>query len=263
MEITDKRIDAGKAFDWGRASKEYAQYRDIYPAVFYEKIAERGLCVQGQRILDLGTGTGVLPRNMYSYGAKWVGTDISPQQIEQAKAMATQQQQDIDYYCMSAEDISFPTQSFDVITACQCFWYFDYDKVLPKLMRILKEDGKLLFLYMAWLPYEDKIAGESERLVLKYSPTWSGAGEYMHPITLPAVVYEEFETVAHEEYTLDIPFTRETWNGRMKACRGVGASLSTEEVEAWEAEHRLLLEQIAPAAFKVKHYAALLEMKRK
>lgn len=263
MEITDKRIDAGKAFDWGRASKEYAQYRDIYPAVFYEKIAERGLCVQGQRILDLGTGTGVLPRNMYSYGAKWVGTDISPQQIEQAKAMATQQQQDIDYYCMSAEDISFPTQSFDVITACQCFWYFDYEKVLPKLMRILKEDGKLLFLYMAWLPYEDKIAGESERLVLKYSSTWSGAGEYMHPITLPAAVYEEFETVAHEEYTLDIPFTRETWNGRMKACRGVGASLSAEEVEAWEAEHRLLLEQIAPAAFKVKHYAALLEMKRK
>ena len=38
MEITDNRIDAGKAFDWGRTSKEYAKYRDIYPKEFYQKI---------------------------------------------------------------------------------------------------------------------------------------------------------------------------------------------------------------------------------
>ena len=29
MEITDNRIDAGKAFDWGKTSEEYAKYRDI------------------------------------------------------------------------------------------------------------------------------------------------------------------------------------------------------------------------------------------
>lgn len=28
MDITDSRIDAGKAFDWGRTSKDYAKYRD-------------------------------------------------------------------------------------------------------------------------------------------------------------------------------------------------------------------------------------------
>ena len=68
VKITNKNIDAGNAFDWGRTSKDYAKYRDIYPSVFYEKIAERGLCVANQRVLDLGTGTGVLPRNMYTYG---------------------------------------------------------------------------------------------------------------------------------------------------------------------------------------------------
>ena len=83
MEIKDSRIDAGKAFDWGRTSKEYARYRDIYPEKSYRKVIDRGLCVKGQRVLDLGTGTGVLPRNLYSYGAEWTGTDISPEQIEQ------------------------------------------------------------------------------------------------------------------------------------------------------------------------------------
>ena len=77
MDITDSRIDGGKAFDWGRTSVDYAKYRDIYPEEFYQRIAGRGLCRDGQRVLDLGTGTGVLPRNMYRFGAKWTGTDIS------------------------------------------------------------------------------------------------------------------------------------------------------------------------------------------
>ena len=65
MDIKDSRIDAGKAFDWGKTSEFYAKYRDIYPDIFYQKVADRGLCVDGQKVLDLGTGTGVLPRNMY------------------------------------------------------------------------------------------------------------------------------------------------------------------------------------------------------
>ena len=57
MEIKDRRIDAGKPFDWGRSSKEYARFRDIYPEEFYRKIVDRKLCISGQRVLDLGTGT--------------------------------------------------------------------------------------------------------------------------------------------------------------------------------------------------------------
>ena len=31
MELKNSYIDAGKAFDFGRVSRDYAQYRDIYP----------------------------------------------------------------------------------------------------------------------------------------------------------------------------------------------------------------------------------------
>lgn len=183
MDIKDSRIDGGKAFDWGRVSRDYAKYRDIYPEEFYQKIVSRGLCVQGQRVLDLGTGTGVLPRNMYRFGADWVGTDISENQIGQAKRLS--EGMDIEYRTVSAEDIDFPDNSFDVITACQCFWYFRHEKLVQGFRRILKPGGKILILYMAWLPFEDDIAGESEKLVLKYSPEWSGAGETPHPIFIP------------------------------------------------------------------------------
>ena len=263
MEITNDRIDGGKPFDWGKASKDYAKYRDIYPEQFYKRIVDRGLCIKGQNVLDLGTGTGVLPRNLYRYGATWTGTDISAEQIEQAQRLARDGNMNITFLAVPAERIAFPRASFDVITACQCFWYFDHELVCPKLAELLKADGKLLILYMAWLPFEDKIAGQSEELVLKYSPTWSGAGETRHPIRIPDAAYDYFEVEAHEEYDLMVPFTKESWHGRMKACRGIGASLTEEAIAAWDFEHRDLLDRIAPERFEVLHYAAFMILRKR
>lgn len=261
MNISDKKIDGGKPFDWGRTSADYARYRDIYPQEFYDKIIKRGLCTCGQSVLDLGTGTGVLPRNMHRYGAKWVGTDISENQIEQAKRLSNGM--DIDYRVDSAETIEFLPNSFDVVTACQCFWYFKPEILVPKLLKIMKKDGRLLILYMAWLPNEDKIAGESERLILKYNPQWNGAGEWVHPIDIAPEYLKDFELAYHEEYRLNVHFTRESWHGRVKACRGIGASLTEKEIAKWEAEHKAMLQKIAPDEFNVLHYAALAELKIK
>ena len=260
MLITNENIDSGKAFDWGRTSGDYAKYRDIYPNEFYERIVKRGLCISGQKVLDIGTGTGVLPRNMYKYGAEWIGTDISENQILQAEKLSSGM--NISYYVIPTEKLDFPDNSFDIITACQCFWYFDHEKVMSDFYRMLKPDGRILVLYMAWLPYEERIAGESERLILKYNPHWNGAGETVHPIFIPECYRKFFELVYHEEYPLKVRFTRESWNGRLKACRGIGASLSEGEIFAWEQEHKKMLSETAPPEFDILHYSAIAELKK-
>lgn len=50
-----------------------------------------------------------------------------------------------------------------------------------------------------------------------------------------------------------MPFARESWRGRTRACRGVGATLAPAEVAAFDAEHQPLLERLAPENFHVLH----------
>jgi hypothetical protein len=63
MEIKNKSIHGGNAFDWGRTSSDYAKYRDIYPPMFYEdEYEERGKrstksCLQKSLQKNLRSGT--------------------------------------------------------------------------------------------------------------------------------------------------------------------------------------------------------------
>ncbi len=101
--ISNPNFDHGKGFDWGNASKDYAKYRDVYPEEFYQRIIDLGLCIKGQTALDLGTGTGVLPRNFYRYGAEWTGADVSENQIREATRLAAESDMKIRFITASAE----------------------------------------------------------------------------------------------------------------------------------------------------------------
>ncbi len=70
-----------------------------------------------------------------------------------------------------------------------------------------------------------------------------------------------FDLVMRDEFYVNVQFTRNSWHGRMRACRGVGASLNEEELKSWDREHRELLERIASEHFDVKHYIAIAELK--
>ncbi|MBR3934570.1 MAG: class I SAM-dependent methyltransferase [Clostridia bacterium] len=260
MEIINKNIDHGKAFDWGKVSKDYGKYRDIYPEEFYKRIVDLGLCINGQKVLDLGTGTGVIPRNMYKYGAKFIGTDISENQI--AEAIELSKGTDIEYLVSSAENIDFSSESFDVVTACQCFMYFDKNVVLPKIHNILKENGHFLILFMAWLPFESKIASKSEELVLKYNSAWTGGGMTRYKLKKPKWSEPLFDVENAITCVINVKFTRETWHGRIVACRGIGASSLTDEEKAeFSKEHMEYLKNV-PETFDIPHYITILDLKK-
>ena len=50
MELA--HIDHGRPFDWGRASADYARWRDIYPPEFFRPLTERALAARDGLDID-------------------------------------------------------------------------------------------------------------------------------------------------------------------------------------------------------------------
>ncbi len=256
-------VDNGAAFDWGRASEDYAKFRDIYPPEFLSMYTDKGLCLSGQSCLDLGTGTGVIPRNLYKFGATWTGADIAENQIAHAKRLAAENGMNITFIVAPAEETGLPNDTFDVVNATQCFFYFDKAKVLPEIARMLKPRGKFIITSMMWLPHESDIATQSESLVRKYNPVWTGGGFTKIKYDVPEWSKELFNCNGIYDYDMDITFTRESWHGRILACRGIGAStLSPEENSAFEQEHTAYMQSL-PESFTIPHWAIMLEFELK
>jgi ubiquinone/menaquinone biosynthesis C-methylase UbiE len=95
------------------------------------------------KILDIGCATGnflskiqKINKNLDLYGI-----DSSKKMIDIAKSKF----KNIKFYNLSAEDIDFPSNYFDVITIIETFHHLqDQNIVLEKISKILKQDGILL-----------------------------------------------------------------------------------------------------------------------
>lgn len=247
-------IDNGNEFDFGRTSEDYAKFRDIYPKNMYDKLIVFGIGKKGQKILDLGSGTAVLPVNMYHTGAEFTATDISENQIEFGRKIAKERKLDnINFKVCSAENTGFEDNTFDVVTAVQCFQYFNADKATKEIRRVLKPDGLFCKIFMDWLPFEDEVIGEMENLVLKYSPDWNGCSFEKFRYSYPDWAENGFIIETIHSYDVGLEFSKEEWIGRIKSCRGVGASLSKERITEFENEYRKRLEKYDTDLLKLKH----------
>ena len=252
-----ENIDRGGAFDFGKTAAEYAKYRDIYPAELYKRLYALGIGKAGESWLDLGTGTGVLPLNMYKYGAKIIGTDISEEQIDCAKKLADERGAVIEFFAVPAENTGFADSSFESITAAQCFWYFDREKIISEIKRLIKPNGVFAKIYMTYL-LDDEIAKKSHTLVKQLNKNWTPAASgsedmYNHP----------FPDGRLDIFECSIPFTRETWHGRMLACRGTTASMDADTLARWNALHTEMLRGY-PENFTIRHkvYIASYEIRK-
>lgn len=246
-------IDHGRPLDWGKTSADYAEHRPGPPDSYYGRLAELGIGRPGQRILDLGTGTGVLARRFAAQGATVAGIDISPGQIETARRLAGRDRVEVDFRVAPAERVPHPDASFDAITANQAWLYFDRPRTVAELKRLLAPGGVFMNSGFSWLPRADAIARRTEEVVLAHNPQWT-TGDWSGEIPeRPAWSVNDFRVRAWFFYDEAIPFTRDTWRGRMRACRAIGASLAPDEVARFDRALAEVLAREAPERFSVLH----------
>jgi 2-polyprenyl-3-methyl-5-hydroxy-6-metoxy-1,4-benzoquinol methylase len=257
------KIDNAREFEWSKTTDDYSTYRTEYPQSLFNILTASGVGLPGQRILDLGTGTGALAIGLARQGAEVTGLDISASQISAAKKLAQQQCLQIKFVAAAAEDMNFDSSSFEVVTAAQAWIYFDTAVVLPKILRLLNHDGCLVLTHVQWLPHKDEIARETERLILKYNPGWTGAGYKGDIRPMFNSVKGDFDLKTFHVMNELIEFTRDSWRGRIRACRATGATLNPTDLAHFDEDHAQVLEQIAPEKFGILHQLAVHILVRK
>lgn len=234
--------------DFGKAAEDYAIYRKGFPNSFFKRLLQEGIGKAGQRILDLGTGTGTLARGFAKQGAEVTGLDIAPELIEQARMLGEWEGVRVTYILSKAESVHLEPAQFDVITAGQCWLWFDGPAAAKESMRLLKPGGFLVIAHFCYLPRMGNVAARTEELILKYNSAWPLAGSdgryekwraHMEPAG--------FRNIRAYFYNEEVPFTHEEWRGRIRACNGVLALRDDAKIQTFDKELAELLREEFPS----------------
>ncbi|MHC4262516.1 MAG: class I SAM-dependent methyltransferase [Planctomycetota bacterium] len=251
----DRMRDFGAAVDFGRTADDYQRFRAGFPERFFASIADRSWIAPGQRALDLGTGTGTVARGLARRGLSVTGLDPAPHMVERARELDTRIGVEVEYRVGRAEDVDVPDGTLDLVTAGQCWHWFDGPRTAAEVARVLRPGGRVIVAHFDWLPLPGNVVEAAESLMLAHNPKWALAGSTgLYPDWFEHLAGAGFESLESFSFDIDQPYSHEAWRGRIRASSGVSASLSREGSERFDREHaRLLHERFPEDPLSVPH----------
>lgn len=233
--------------DFGKTVQDFGRHRAGFPESLFDRLAGFGVGLSGQRVIDLGTGTGALARELAKRGCSVTGVDISAELIEAAKRLDEAAGVKAEYREGNAEDTGLDSGIADVVTAAQCWHWFNGTAVAREVTRLLKPDGKIAIIQFDWLPLADSVVAHTEDLIRAHNPEWDlHGGNGIHPSYFSDLDEARFREIESFSYDVSVPYTHEGWRGRIRSSAGVGGSLPPEKASRFDIEHAALLKSRFP-----------------
>ena len=221
--------------DFGSTAADYARHRVGFPEELFERLADRGIGRPAQRILDLGSGTGSLARGFAELGARVTALDISEDLLAQARALAAAEGVEIETLRAPAEDSGLPAGGFDVVSAGQCWHWFDRPRAAAEARRLLVPGGALAICHFDWLPLPGNVVAATEASIERHNPDWTYSdGTGLHPACLGDAAGAWFFGIETFSFDTLVAYSHEAWRGRIRASAGVGGSLAPDAVAAFD-----------------------------
>ncbi len=234
--------------DFSLTAGDYATHRAGFPDEFFDRLEALGLCAPGRRALDLGTGTGSVARGLARRGCDAVALDPGRALVDQARLLDRDAGVAVAYVLGRAEQAPLGSGAFDMVTAGQCWHWFERGRAASECHRLLSPGGALAICHFDWIPFPGNVADATEALVVRHNPQWPGAGSHgMYPRWARDVAGAGFGGIETFSFDTDVPYSHEAWRGRVRACAGVAASLGPDAVAAFDAEHARMLSERFPA----------------
>ena len=210
----------------GRAAERAWSEREFTWGVFGVPERELGVLgdVAGLDVIELGCGTAYVAAWLARQGARPVGVDVTPAQLETARRMQEETGLPFPLIEASAEDVPLPDGGFDLaVSEYGASLWCDPARWLPEAARLLRPGGRLVFLTNSPLSILCVPAGPgpaTEHLVRPqrgmYSVTWEhedgvefhvGHGEWIDllhaagfEVERMVELYAPDDAVAHEYY---------------------------------------------------------------
>jgi SAM-dependent methyltransferase len=125
---------------------EYERHRPEYPEEALRWAAEQLNLEPGARILDIGAGTGKLTRGLVALGFAVAAVEPGGPMLEQLR-LAVPEAEALDG---AAESIPLPDESVDAAFAGQAYHWFDRERAVPELHRVINPGGGLALLWNWW-----------------------------------------------------------------------------------------------------------------
>jgi SAM-dependent methyltransferase len=121
------------ALSFGPVADAYDRGRPGFPAAAARWLVGRDAAT----VLELGAGTGKLTRELVALGHDVHATDPDPAML----GVLQKALPDVRTSVAGAEEIPLADRSVDVVVAAQAFHWFDHERALPEIARVLRPGG--------------------------------------------------------------------------------------------------------------------------
>ncbi|NLW77298.1 MAG: class I SAM-dependent methyltransferase [Methanomicrobiales archaeon] len=125
-------------------SKRYE--REGWQTIFSEELGTKKL-----KVLDVGTGPGVVALHLADLGHDVTGVDNSDGMLKEAIENCKRFKQSIEFQKGDAESLPFPDNSFDAVVSKFALWTIPHpEKALHEWYRVVKPGGKVVYIDGNW-----------------------------------------------------------------------------------------------------------------
>lgn len=121
----------------------YERARPTYPDGAVAWICNRLGIHAGRTVLDLGAGTGKLTRQLVPTRARIVA--VEP--LDAMREKLTKAVPEVEALAGTAEAIPLPDESVDAVVSAQAFHWFQPERAIPEIHRVLRPGGALAILW--------------------------------------------------------------------------------------------------------------------
>lgn len=208
--------------EFGRAAEDYGRFRQGFPPSLMDRLARFGIGLAGQRVVDLGTGTGTLARLFAGRRCSVIGVDPDRALLAQARRLDAASSVHVHYVAGVAEAVPLLGSRFDAVSAGQCWHWFDRPAAAAEARRLLAPGGRIVIAHFDWLPLAGNVVAETERLIQRHNPSWRlGGGTGIHPAWLTDLAEAGFRDIETFSYDVAAVYSHDAWLGRIRASAGL------------------------------------------